>query len=143
METPADFIKLASIIEGLGVSAYLGGAPLISSKAYLTAAGSILVTEALHQSYLRAETGEVPSKLNPFESCSVDFPIFICLNFPFFQISLSSLYQHNPMTLTNDNQWLRHTVRRLASILCTLLLLASSPPVHPRMLSYQSWHTHP
>ncbi|KAK4945502.1 hypothetical protein LTR10_015398 [Elasticomyces elasticus] len=59
------FITLSSVLEGVGTSAYLGGAPLITSKAYLTVAGSILVTEALHTSYQRATVGEVPFA-NPY-----------------------------------------------------------------------------
>ena len=59
------FITLSSVLEGVGTSAYLAGAPLITSKAYLTAAGSILVTEALHTSMQRAAINEVPMA-NPF-----------------------------------------------------------------------------
>ncbi|KAK5119238.1 hypothetical protein LTR85_007852 [Meristemomyces frigidus] len=61
------FITLSSVLEGVGTSAYLGGAPLITSKAYLTVAGSILATEALHTSYQRNAINEVPMA-NPYET---------------------------------------------------------------------------
>ncbi|KAK3658417.1 hypothetical protein LTR56_001828 [Elasticomyces elasticus] len=59
------FITLSSVLEGVGTSAYLGGAPLITSKDYLTVAGSILVTEALHTSMQRSAIDEVPMA-NPY-----------------------------------------------------------------------------
>jgi hypothetical protein len=47
------FLKLSGQFEDLGVSAYLGAAPLISSRTYLAAAGAILATEAQHSGSIR------------------------------------------------------------------------------------------
>lgn len=65
MQSAEDFVSLAATIEGVGVSAYLGASPMVTSKQYLTAAASILATEALHQSAARNAIGEVPMS-NPF-----------------------------------------------------------------------------
>lgn len=47
------WLELGRQFEDVGVSAYLGAAPLISSSAYLAAAGAILSTEAQHSGTLR------------------------------------------------------------------------------------------
>ena len=59
------FVTLASVLEGVGTSAYLGGAGLITSKEYLVVAGAILVTESLHTSVQRYNLGEV-APANPY-----------------------------------------------------------------------------
>lgn len=62
-----EFLGVAAVLEGVGVSAYIGAAALISTKAYLTAAASILSIEAKHQAYLRSGLGRFPFP-QPFDA---------------------------------------------------------------------------
>ncbi|WWC66440.1 uncharacterized protein I206_100342 [Kwoniella pini CBS 10737] len=69
---PTSFIATATLIENVGVSAYLGAASSIMEKAYVTVAGSILTTESRHQAWLYSSVDKGPAWSGP-EDTPLDF----------------------------------------------------------------------
>ncbi|HEX4108473.1 MAG TPA: ferritin-like domain-containing protein [Solirubrobacteraceae bacterium] len=63
----ASFLKLASTVENLGVSAYNGAAPMISSKEVLGAAGTIVQVEARHAAAINLLIGLSPTPTQGFD----------------------------------------------------------------------------
>jgi hypothetical protein len=73
----------ARVVENVGVSAYLGGATLITDPVLLDAAGSILTVEARHQTILNVLSGTgtaIPAAfdipLTPNEILAIAGPFF-------------------------------------------------------------------
>ena len=54
MPNPRMFATVSNALENTGVGAYLGALPIILSKQYIAAAGSIALIEARHSGYLNA-----------------------------------------------------------------------------------------
>ena len=61
MKDEASFLMLAQTFEDTGVSAYNGAGPLLSDKAILAAAGTIVQIEARHAAAIRLQRGETPA----------------------------------------------------------------------------------
>ncbi|KAF5024888.1 hypothetical protein F66182_3046 [Fusarium sp. NRRL 66182] len=63
---PAAMVATAAILESVGVSAYLGAAPLLTDPGVLSTAGAILTVEARHQTAIRvfSQAEAVPQPLD-------------------------------------------------------------------------------
>lgn len=58
--TAANMVGTARVLEAVGISAYLGAAPLVKMAPVLTAAAEIVTVEARHQTFIRLASKAVP-----------------------------------------------------------------------------------
>ena len=63
----ASFLKLAYVLENTGVGAYNGAAPALRNGSVLTAAGSIVQTEARHAASIAVLTGQTITPNGAFD----------------------------------------------------------------------------
>lgn len=99
-------VQTATILEQVGVSAYLGAAPIVSDPTVLGAAASIFSVEARHQSFIRTVSG-VAAAPNFFDTPLSVKQVF-SLAAPFIascpQGSNLALTAFPNITMTNANQ---------------------------------------
>ncbi|KAF1939530.1 hypothetical protein EJ02DRAFT_254675 [Clathrospora elynae] len=60
LTSASSMVQTARVLEAVGVSAYLGAAPLVNSSDVLAAAASIVTVEARHQAFIRIASGAEP-----------------------------------------------------------------------------------
>lgn len=85
----AEFLTLARAFEDLGVSAYGGAASLISSRAILTSAAQIALTEAQHAGVLRLLVSDNMVRVPQVDS--LDVPPLMSPNGRLFQVDGNGL----------------------------------------------------
>jgi len=109
IDSPATYLALSQVLEGVGVAAYLGAAPFIQNKDYLAVAGSILIVEAEHETWVRSAADNMdgfprafaaPLQFNqvytlaaPFiKSCPSSNPALPVKAFPSFKVNTEGPY---------------------------------------------------
>jgi hypothetical protein len=75
----SDFVAVSQALENTGVGAYLGAAPVIYSREYLAAAGSIALIEGRHAGYLNVLLGDpiTGNALNLQSNNSFEMPLTV------------------------------------------------------------------
>ncbi|SCV68241.1 BQ2448_362 [Microbotryum intermedium] len=116
--SPETFIAVAQILEGVGVSAYIGAANKITNPAYLQYAAQVLAVEARHSAWIRGAAQHFDSFPGPFDlalglnqvyslaagfikSCPSSNPALPVKAFPV--LTASALQEGNKVKLTYDN----------------------------------------
>ena len=73
------FLALASTLENTGVSAYNGAAPMISSKAVLASAGSIVQVEARHAAAINLLIDKSPTPSGGFDKPLTEAQVLVAV----------------------------------------------------------------
>ncbi|HEX8342699.1 MAG TPA: ferritin-like domain-containing protein [Tepidisphaeraceae bacterium] len=74
----SQFVELSRVFENVGVGAYLGALPSLSSKANIAAAGSIALIEARHAGFLNVFAGrDVSTQAKNNKAAGFDVPLTI------------------------------------------------------------------
>lgn len=89
--TPSSFAALSSVLEGVGVSAYTGAAQFLSDKDHLTAAASILATEARQAAWVHSAV----IHQNPW-STAFETPLSLDVIFTLASQFITSCPESNP-----------------------------------------------
>lgn len=105
--SPSTALAVASILEGVGVSAYLGAAPSVTSKDYLEYAGQIVTVEARHNTWIRSAVEKGEGFAEDFDT-PLDFDQVYSLASPFFVKCPSSnealpVKAFTPLAITSTN----------------------------------------
>lgn len=90
-DDPKSFAGLSMLLEGVGTSAYLGAAKFIENKDYLTAAASVLATEARHATWVASAI----NKGDPW-SGALDTPLDLDQVFSLAAAFITSCPDSNP-----------------------------------------------